>query len=227
MSFELCDAVTLEPAGARVRCAIRRGRRQDMPYRYWLLRDVLPLQLARSVATLPFGPPPGGDTFGKRETHNSQRIFVSAKNRQRFGACETLAEAFQDEATTALIEDVCGVALAGSFLRIECTRDTEGFWLEPHTDIGAKLFTMLVYLSTAPAAEDWGTDVMDPNGGVLARAPGRFNHGLIFVPGSDTWHGFTRRPIDGVRRSLIINYVKPEWRSRQELAYPDQPVVSG
>jgi hypothetical protein len=24
-----------------------------------------------------------------------------------------------------------------------------------------------------------------------------------------------------VRRSLIVNYVKPEWRSRHELAYPD------
>ena len=50
--------------------------------------------------------------------------------------------------------------------------------------------------------------------------------GLIFVPGADTWHGFTRRPIVGVRRSLIVNYVKPEWRSRHELAFPNEAVVS-
>ena len=41
------------------------------------------------------------------------------------------------------------------------------------------------------------------------------------MPASDTWHGFHKRPIAGVRRSLIVNYVKPEWRSRHELAYPD------
>jgi hypothetical protein len=226
MTLELCDAVALEPAGARIRCAIRRGQRIDTPFRYWLLRDVLPPGLAGSLAALPFPAPAIGDTLGRRETHNSQRIFVSVENRHRFGACEALADAFQDEATTALLEDVCGVALAGSFLRIECCLDTAGFWLEPHTDIGAKLFTMLVYLSDGPDAANWGTDIMTPNGGVLARAPGNFNAGLIFVPGADTWHGFSPRPMNGVRRSLIINYVKPEWRSRHELAFPDQPVVS-
>jgi len=25
-----------------------------------------------------------------------------------------------------------------------------------------------------------------------------------------------------VRRSLIVNYVKPEWRSRHELAFPER-----
>ncbi len=69
-----------------------------------------------------------------------------------------------------------------------------------------------------------GTDIMDAAGQVLGRAPGSFNAGLIFVPGPDTWHGFTRRPIRGVRRSLIVNYVRPEWRSRHELAFPETPV---
>ena len=56
--------------------------------------------------------------------------------------------------------------------------------------------------------------------------PGNVNRGLIFVPGTDTWQGFVRRPIEGVRRSLIVNYVGLEWRSRQELAFPCHPVVS-
>lgn len=29
----------------------------------------------------------------------------------------------------------------------------------------------------------------------------------------------------GVRKSLIVNYVKPEWRARHELAYPGAPVA--
>ena len=43
-------------------------------------------------------------------------------------------------------------------------------------------------------------------------------------PGSDTWHGFERRRILGLRRSLMLNYVGAEWRARQELCFPDRAV---
>ena len=220
------DMLTLSPAGGRMRCALNRSTPVESPYRYWLLHRMLPLDLARSLTELPFPAPSIADTRGKRETHNGQRIFVSADNRAHFPACAELAEAFQDDATVALLQDVTAAKLEGSSLRIECCLDTDGFWLEPHTDIGAKMLTLLVYLSDHPDAADWGTDVMDPAGNVLARAPGNFNEGLLFVPAADTWHGFARRPIHGLRRSLIVNYVKPEWRSRHELAFPDQPVVA-
>ncbi len=87
-------------------------------------------------------------------------------------------------ALTGVLEAETGADLAGSFLRIEYCQDTDGFWLEPHTDIGAKLFTMLVYLSDRPEAEGWGTDIYDGARRHLGAAPGGFNKGLIFVPGS-------------------------------------------
>ena len=212
------------PAGSHIRRAMLTARRADCAVpllaaarRAAGRRCAMPLPRCRS-------PPPAiDDTLGKRDTHNASRIFVSPRPIAPARRCAALAEAFQDEATTALLEDVCGVTLAGSFLRIECCLDTDGFWLEPHTDIGAKLFTMLVYLSDHPDAEDWGTDIMDAAGNVLDRASGAFNTGLIFIPAADTWHGFAKRPIRGVRRSLIVNYVKPEWRSRHELAFPTTP----
>jgi hypothetical protein len=83
---------------------------------------------------------------------------------------------------------------------------------------------MLVYFSTEPGAEDWGTDIYDQEMNHVATAPYAFNHGIIFIPGEDTLHGFRKRPINGVRKAIIVNYVKDEWRSRNELAYPDQPV---
>ncbi len=212
------------PAGSHLRHAVLTARREDWPFRHWSLRDVLPAELCASLTALPFAPPSIGETLGKRETHNASRLFVSPANRRRFGACAALAEAFQDEATTALLEDMCEVRLGGSLLRIEYCLDTDGFWLEPHTDIGTKLFTLLVFLSDHPDAGDWGTDITDASGTVLRRASGAFNSGLIFVPGANTWHGFARRPIRGVRRSLIVNYVTPEWRSRHELAYPETAV---
>ena len=114
--------------------------------------------------------------------------------------------------------------MRGHYLRIEYCLDRESFWLEPHTDIGAKKFTMLVYLSETDDAGSWGTDFYDNDLKHLGQAPGGFNKGLIFIPGHDTWHGVEKRHYSGVRKSIIVNYVIPEWRSRHELAYPDQPV---
>jgi hypothetical protein len=47
---------------------------------------------------------------------------------------------------------------------------------------------------------------------------------MVFVPGDDTFHGFEKRPFTGVRKTLILNYVTPEWRAREQLAFPEVPV---
>lgn len=193
------------------------------PYRHWLLTDVFPEAVSAAIRDLPVAPADIEETEGKRETNNDRRVFFSVENRARYDACRQVAAALQDPATVAKLEEVCGVALEGGSLRIEYCQDTDGFWLEPHTDIGAKMFTMLVYLSTDPGAEDWGTDIYDRDMNHVATAPYAFNHGLVFIPGEDTWHGFRKRPIGGVRKSIIVNYVKDEWRARHELAYPNQP----
>lgn len=195
------------------------------PYPHWLMHDVLPDEVADGIRTLPFKPPPPGDTLGRRETHNSTRVFFSPENRAHFPVMQAVAAAFQSGEVVRILEAACDTRLAGAHLRIEYCQDREGFWLEPHTDIAVKRFTMLVYLSTEPDAANWGTDVYDANMDLVGRAPGGFNHGLIFIPAGDTWHGFAPRPIAGVRRSIIINYVSDEWRARHELAYPDAPVA--
>lgn len=204
--------------------ALDRAQTHSYPFRHWLLEDVLPATACRAVSELPFEPPVVGDTLGKRETHNSTRTFFSPENRDRFAVCDALARTLQSESTVSRLSRQCDVDLHGSYLRIEYCQDTGAFWLEPHTDIGAKLFTMLVYLSEGPGSEEWGTDIYTADGIHVGSAPYAFNRGLIFVPGADTWHGFERRPIEGVRKSLIVNYVKDEWRSRHELAFPLRPV---
>lgn len=213
------DAVTQ----SFLRC-LDTSRMSDRPYRHWLLAEALPEDAAEAIAALPWGPPPVSDTYGKRETNNASRTYFGAENRAAHPVCEALAQAFQGRAVTGAIERTCGVDLAGSSLRIEYCQDTDGFWLEPHTDIGVKRYTMLIYLSKGPNCADWGTDVLDGTRTIVARAPYAFNEGLIFIPASDTWHGFAKRPIDGVRKSIIVNYVGPEWRARQELCFPEQPI---
>lgn len=208
------------------RSTLARAERREIPFRHWLLADTLPDDVAHAIPALPFAPPRIGDTQGRRETHNSTRVFFSAENRAQYPVCELVASHFQKPAVVGELERFFGAPLAGNSLRIEYCQDTDAFWLEPHTDIGAKVFTMLVYLSDAPGAEDWGTDIYDRSLRHAGRAPGGFNRGLVFVPGDDTFHGVEKREIAGVRKSIIVNYVKPEWRARHELAYPDAPVVA-
>ena len=132
-----------------------------------------------------------------------------------------VADAFQAPAVTSAVHDVCGAPIDRTFLRIEYALDTEGFWLEPHTDIGVKKFTCFIYLV---GADDLGTDIYADAQTLSHRLPFIPNTALAFLPGMSTWHGFAPRPIRGVRRSLIINYVGQEWRAREQLAFPDMPV---
>jgi hypothetical protein len=211
--------------GDRFARSLAAAQRSEAPFRHWLVEDVLPEEACAAIRALPFAPPPIVDTKGKRETHNSTRLFFSAENRARFPVCGAVAEALQQGAVVDRLEALCDVTLRGRFLRIEYCQDTDGFWLEPHTDIGAKVFTMLVYLSTEKGSEHWGTDLLSETHELVATAPFKANCGVIFIPGKNTWHGFHRRKIEGVRRSIIINYVKDEWRAQHELAYSKNPVA--
>jgi hypothetical protein len=209
---------------AFVRC-LENSRCVSSPYRHWLLQDALPAEVAKEIVSLEWPPAPLGDTYGKRETHNTDRSHINAARIAKYPVCAAVAEAFQGGDVVAALEKTCGVDLTGTSLRIEFCQDREGFWLEPHTDIGAKRFTMLIYLSDAPGCEEWGTDVLDENLELVHRAPAAYNQGVIFIPAHNTWHSFKPRPISGLRRTLMLNYVGPEWRARHELCFPEQAVA--
>jgi hypothetical protein len=222
-----CYRFDMNPPLATVRHlhdALSAASQEDSPFRHWLLADVLPVELYRALRDLDLGPPPPAESAGRRETHNAQRLFFGTTAQVRFTAAAGLASAFQHPDTVAAIEARTGTSLRGTSLRIEYCLDTAGFWLEPHTDIGAKKFTMLIYLSDCPGAEAWGTDFLSPQGELVRRPPAHPNSAAIFIPSTDTWHGFARRPIEGIRRTLIVNFVGPEWQARHELCFPDQPV---
>lgn len=209
-----------------LRAAMAAAPRQASPYAHWLPQAMLPETTLEAICALPLAPPDIGETQGRRETHNSSRLFFGRAQQESFPVCAAVAEALQAPETLRVLAEQTGASLDGRFLRIEYCLDRDGFWLEPHTDIGAKFFTMLIYLTDPAPGEDWGTDLYESPERHLGSAPSRRNAGLVFVPADNTWHGFIRRPITGVRRSLIVNYVTPEWRARHELAFPDQPAHS-
>ena len=206
--------------------SFERAAMRRQPYPHWFLRDCLPPSVIDEILALPLAAPELGGISGRRELHNNARHYFDLPNRARFACADAVAAALQDQRLTAAIERIFGVQLHGTYLRIELAQDVDGFWLEPHTDIGVKTFTFLLYLSKDPTHADLGTDIYDHDKTWVGRSPFVSNAAMIFVPSGISYHGFEPRKINGVRKSLVINYVTSEWRAREQLAYPEQPVLS-
>jgi hypothetical protein len=217
-------AITSEAIVESLLTSIETSQRNETPYKHWFLSRCLPEDTLDAVLALPFEAPPLDGISGKRELHNNTRRYFDAENMGRFPVCKAFNDAFQSRAVTKRIEEHFGTNLDGSYLRVELAQDTDGFWLEPHTDLGVKLFTMLLYTSKDKSHADLGTDIYDAEKKHIARSPFESNGALVFVPSNITYHGFEPRKINGVRKSVIINYVTNEWRAREQLAFPDAPI---
>ncbi|NKB53050.1 MAG: 2OG-Fe(II) oxygenase [Rhizobiaceae bacterium] len=197
------------------------------PYPYFLVSDVVPEEMLAGLRDLPFPAPELGGVSGTREVHNKSRSYFDADNCQKYDVCKLLAEALQSEVVVAAVQSKFNTDLSDTFLRIEYAQDTDGFWLEPHTDIGVKSFTILLYLSDGEGHDSLGTSIYADKDTHVGESPFVPNLAMIFVPSNDTWHGFEPRPLQGIRKSIIINYVTQDWRAREQLAFPQATVPAG
>jgi hypothetical protein len=206
----------------RVRASIADRRSFDEPYRHYFVEDLFPAEVCHALTALPFAAPSLDGLSGKRELHNDTRRYFDAGGMARFPVMRAVAEALQSRAVAGAIHDAFDAAIDDTLLRLEYAQDVDGFWLAPHTDLGVKKFTCLIYLSEGHA--DLGTDIYRSPQDHVGRSPFKPNAAMIFVPSDKTWHGFERRPIAGVRKSVILNYVTHEWRAREQLSFPEAPV---
>jgi hypothetical protein len=206
--------------------SFEQSQQNETPYRHWFLTGCLPEDTLVSILDLPFEAPELGGVSGKRELHNATRTYFDVENRKKYAHCEAFSQAFQDKRVIDIIESKFGTNLDGTYLRIEYAQDTGGFWLQPHSDLGVKNFTMLLYVSKEESHKQLGTDIYDANKQHVTQSPFESNGALVFVPADNTFHGVEPRTIEGIRKSIIINYVTDEWRAREQLAFPDAPISS-
>ena len=221
MGQAVADNVDLETTFQQ---SLDRAGYTDDPYDLWELNDVFPTAVVDDLLTLKIGSDDLHYDIGRREINNDKRNYFDVERQERTPVVKGISALFQSPATVAAIEKKFNIDLTGTFLRIEYTQDTEGFWLEPHTDIGVKKFTMQIYLSRDPEAGSWGSSIYKDGQTFVRNVPYRSNSANVFVPSPQSWHGFEPRPINGIRKSLIVNYVTDKWRARQELAFPTTPV---
>ncbi len=210
--------------------ALRQSQRKETPYTHWTLKDTLPEEMGVGILLLPLRPPVIDECGGVRDLNdnNKKRAFFTPDMQKDFPAVASFVEAFQRPEVARQFVETLGhnpKEIEGSYLRIEYIQDTNGAWLEPHHDIPEKLFSMVIYLCTGPETKNWGTDIYDNDRKWVGRSDATFNNATIFIPGDNTWHGFDKRPIIGVRRLMEINYVRPSWRDRDQLCLPDRPIT--
>ena len=217
-------AATVDDIIASVRAAILARRAYEAPYRHFVVENLFPAAVADELADLPFKAPALDGVSGKRELHNDTRSYFDTAAMARFPVMRTVAEALQSTQTCALIHKEFGAPIDDTFLRLEYAQDVDGFWLEPHTDLGVKKFTCLIYLSDLPGHDKLGTDIYAAKDRHFGTSPFKRNSAMIFVPGENTWHGFEKRPIKGVRKSVILNYVTHDWRAREQLSFGEKTV---
>lgn len=199
----------------------RAAKAYEAPYRHYILSDLLPRAVADELADLPFSAPRLDGVSGKRELHNDTRSYFDAAAMAKHPVMAAVAEALQAHDTVSALAQIFDAPLDDTFLRLEYAQDVDGFWLEPHTDLGVKKFTCLIYLSDGEGHETLGTDIYRSRQEHFGRSPFLRNTAMVFVPGTDTWHGFEKREIKGVRKSVILNYVTHDWRAREQLCFAE------
>ena len=218
--LDLAGQTCSDPVIDSFLACLKNARHETSPFDYWLLENPLPEGFCDDIANLPFPPPEGAVFNGKRETNNALRVYFTPENQAKFEVCRRVVDGFQEPSVKKAIEAATDTDLSDGHLRIEYCQDIDGFWLEPHTDIFVKKFTMLVYLSDDPNLANAGTNILKgpPDFKFVGSAPYEQNKGVIFIPGENTWHGVGHHPIKGIRKSIIINYVTSDWRDKWELA---------
>lgn len=204
--------------------SISSAKGSKAPYPYWHLTNCLPDEVLNAISALPFPVPDLASALRQKELHHATRNYFNQANMLRYPVCLAFNEAFQDPRLTSSLENLFGTHLKGTYLRVEYAQDTGSFWLEPHTDLKAKVFTMIIYLSKDPRHSHLGMDIYDINKKHVGRSPFASNSAIVFIPSDISYHGFEPRNIEGICQSLTINYVTQEWSAHEQLAYPDRPI---
>jgi len=197
---------------------------ETVPYPHYIIKDAFPKTLVDDTENLPYKIYNLAYTDGSREEFNKYRQYLTPDIIEKNDCAKKISDVFLSKDVISFIEKKGNISLKNTLLRIEHTIDSKNFWLSPHTDLGVKKFTGLLYLSKGKEMENWGTDIYYDAEKHCKKTPYQPNTMLIFFPTDKTWHGFKPTCIDGIRRTFIINYVTTEWRNRQELVHPTKTV---
>ena len=190
------------------------------PFDYWLLDDIFPADVIHSLSALPLTYSGKMKYEGKRENNPNSRLYLTPDEQAKTPVFKAIVDGFKDPDTIRTIAQVTATDLSDTRLRMEYIQDRNRFWLLPHVDRPEKRFSLIVYLSNNPALRHTGTQILKatPEHDIVTTVPYIENTGMLLIPGENTWHGVSKRPIKGIRTSLVVNHVSSAWNNTQELS---------
>lgn len=155
------------------------------------------------------------NTQGRRAAANSQRFFVKNDGSE----LSEIFSKFEHTGVRQYFSDLTGVSCYEGKLRVELCQDSPGFYLEPHIDIPEKLITLQFYIGQGERY--WGTSIYDKKHGLILEkyktVPYEHNTGWMSYCNAKVVHGVEPHVVDGIRKSVIINYVVGDWRDTDQL----------
>lgn len=184
----------------------------ESPADWFHITKCFPDEFARTLLKL-YPEPKSLDSYsGKRDGANEFRTFVTEKT----PVAHKIFAPWNTEYAKQMFTEISGVDCSRGHLRIELCQDVDGFWLERHIDIPEKLITLQIYLGDGDI--NWGTSIYFPRKGNIYRTvPFRHNEGWMTIAGSPLVHGVEQNMVDGLRKSVIINYVVGDWKDTDQL----------
>lgn len=219
------------------------------PFPLYLLSEFLPPSVMAAIDQLPYTPK---QMTGARAHNNDSRRYFPPAFQAEYPVAALLAAAFQHPAVPKAIMACCPDAqLDDTHLLMELAVDTGTSALVPHRDIGTKRFTGLFYVAADPRLSDCGTDIFtmkaDKIDEIVAAAKANGDAprdlfeestkrplygpglGYFFIPSQISWHGFDQREINGLRKTIIVNYLGTtasgeRYRNVQNLCFPDEAI---
>lgn len=182
----------------------------NTPWEYFIIDNFLPKNILLSLKTLKINSD-NSQCNGTRTPVINRYFFTPEKSDNK-----TLEVVNFFQTNTTAFEKQFGYDLSNSYIRIELAQDDNNFWQVPHIDTLEKRITIIVYIE---GKGDLGTDLYSsPNEEYHTRLEWKINRCFVFKTDKTKWHGFTKRPFEGNRKVLLINYVdKNKWKSKDQV----------
>jgi hypothetical protein len=197
-----------------VQNALQQAQIETVPFRYWDVQGLLPEEVRKEMLDIVLpraenffcdGTRAGDAQDQPNDALPPKRMFINNQLCDRYPFFAALKDAMLSDPVLRLVQKKFGLDARGLYLRMENINDYDGFYLAPHRDIGEKKLTLFYYLNNCP--EHLGTDFYDKDLNWVKSATFAPNRGYLFIPADDTWHGLEKKPFEGRRAALLINYV--------------------
>ena len=144
------------------------------------------------------------------------RVFLNDKFVSKNPQFKSVLRTLND---TESFEKIFGVDLINCSLRPELIDDRYPFFHEVHCDHPDKVLTMLIYIDKDDE-QNLASDLYIDKNTHHTKLKWKDNGGIGWTiePNDDKWHGFKPMKYNGVRRILIINWVKNNiWNDKSQL----------